>query len=185
MGTKAAPNYAINACNHFENQHVYTNAKQPLLWVRYIDDIFVLWQHGPVELTKFINHLNTCHQSFKFTHEQSLTQVNFLDTTVRKDEHGKLYTTLYTKPTDAHMYLHYTSSDPTHCKTGLPYSQFLRVRRICSTEDDFDHHAKTMSVHFQKRGYPLDLINEARNKAKNLNRGSLHHPVPKTTPTSD
>ena len=29
-------------------------------------------------------------------------------------------------------YLHYTSSHPKHCKSGIPYSQFLRLRRLCS-----------------------------------------------------
>jgi hypothetical protein len=136
MGTKLAPKYAITTVYHFEVQHVYTYGKQPLLWVRYIDDIFVIWQHGRDELTKFILHLNTCHTSFKFTHETSESKVNFLDTTVCKTADGDLYTTLYSKPTDAHMYLHYTSSHPKHCKTGLPYSQFLRIRRICTKMGD-------------------------------------------------
>ena len=83
MGTKTAPNYAITTVNQFEDQHVYTYEKQPLLWLRYIDDIFVLWQHGGTELTKFIDHLNNCHQSFKFTHEISSSSVIFLDTTVQ------------------------------------------------------------------------------------------------------
>ena len=71
MGTRAAPNYAIICVNEFEETHVYTYRLQPLLWVRYIDDIFMLWQHGSTELTSFIEHLNTCHPTFKFTCDQS------------------------------------------------------------------------------------------------------------------
>ena len=138
--------------NDFEETHVYTYRLQPLLWVRYIDDIFMLWQRGPTELTSFVQHLNSCHLIFKFTCDQSLTKVNFLDTTVCKTPQG----TLYTKPNDAHMYLHFTSSHPKHCKTSLPYSQFLRIQRICTLESDFDHHANNMKCRYcQKLGSHL------------------------------
>ena len=42
MGTKAAPNYAVNFMNYFEDRFVYTYFIQPLVWKRYIDDIFML-----------------------------------------------------------------------------------------------------------------------------------------------
>ena len=176
MGTKTAPNYAITTVNQFEDQHVYTYEKQPLLWLRYIDDIFVLWQHGGTELTKFIDHLNNCHQSFKFTHEISSSSVNFLDTTVCKSAQDNLYTTLYSKPTDSHMYLHYTSSHPLHCKTSLPYSQFLRIRRICTRQEDFEVNARKMVKYFLDRGYPQELITSSLAKAQNQDRSELLTP---------
>ena len=37
------------------------NNLQPLIWKRYIDDIFVVWTHGEESLHTFINHLNTSH----------------------------------------------------------------------------------------------------------------------------
>ena len=40
MGTRAAPNYAVIFMNDFEEQHVYSYPLQPLVWKRYIDDIF-------------------------------------------------------------------------------------------------------------------------------------------------
>ena len=40
MGTKVAPSYAINFMNSFEKEHVYTYHQQPLVWKRFIDDIF-------------------------------------------------------------------------------------------------------------------------------------------------
>ena len=42
MGTRAAPNYAIIFMNAFEDKHVYSYIHQPLVWRRYIDDIFCL-----------------------------------------------------------------------------------------------------------------------------------------------
>ena len=173
MGTKAAPNYAVTTVNHFEQTHVYTYHLQPILWIRYIDDIFSIWQHGEHELNMFIDHLNSCHPTLKFTHECSTKSVNFLDTTVILDNHNHIYTTVYSKATDTHMYLSYDSCHPQHCKTGLPYSQFLRLRRICTKEEDFVKNAKQHTNFFLIRGYPQHLLDKALQKAQNQNRQQL------------
>ena len=67
MGTKLAPSYANIFMSDFEDKHVYTYRLQPLLWLRYIDDVFCIWQHGKEQLDDFIQHLNSVHRSIKFT----------------------------------------------------------------------------------------------------------------------
>ena len=44
---------------------------QPLVWWRYIDDIFMIWEHGEEELQKFLETLNCYHPTIKFTAEYS------------------------------------------------------------------------------------------------------------------
>ena len=44
----------------------------------------------------------------------------------------RLATFVYYKPTDTHTYLKYESFHPQTCKNSIPYSQLLRLRRICS-----------------------------------------------------
>ena len=117
MGTWVAPSYANIFMNDFEEKHVYTHHLQPLAWYRYIDDIFCLWQHGEEELEKFITHLNSVHETIKFTIEKSRTSVSFLDTEVHLDNNN-IHTTLYVKPTDRNNYLPFDSAHPYHCKRG-------------------------------------------------------------------
>ena len=50
MGTRLAPSFANIFMNHFEKVHVYTYPLQPNAWYRYIDDIFMIWNHGHDEL---------------------------------------------------------------------------------------------------------------------------------------
>ena len=50
---------------------------------------------------------------------------------------GSIVTTLYRKETDKNNILLAPSFHPTSLKKSLPISQFLRLRRICHTEDDF------------------------------------------------
>ena len=173
MGTRVAPTYANLFMSEFETKHVYTYPKQPLLWLRYIDDVFMPWQHGLEELEKFHNHLNTAQEGITFTLEWSRVKVPFLDTTVLYSPEIGLYTDLYTKPTDTHSYLRYSSCHPSHIKTGLPYSQFLRLRRICYHSSDFFTHALKMARDFCDRGYPQTEIYTALLKAMKQDRNAL------------
>ena len=104
---------------------------------QYIHDIFFIWEHGEEKLKEFIDVLNKKHPTIKFTSEWSKTQINFLDVTVYL-ENGKIKAVLYVKPTDTHQYLHSSSYHPCHCKKGIPYSETLRLNRICSDSTSFD-----------------------------------------------
>jgi hypothetical protein len=179
MGTRVAPSFANLFMADFEDKYIYTHPNQPLVWMRYIDDIFLVWQHDSEELETFLKYLNQCHKTIKFTFEHSTEKINFLDTTVKFDESGQLYTTLYCKPTDSHNYLLYDSAHPQHCKNSLPYSQLLRVRRICSHIEDFDLNAIMICQHFLRRKYPISLLEEAVIKVRRSDRKTLL--TPKTT----
>ncbi len=137
----------------------------------------MIWTYGLPELEKFISHLNQAHPTLKFTHSISQTQMSFLDILVIKDG-PTLHIDLYIKPTDTHMYLHYGSCHPKHSKTGGPYSQLLRVRRICSRLPDFHRHATDILFHYAKRGYPATLFEEKLHLVVRKDRHTLLHPPP-------
>ena len=121
--------------------------------------------------------MNTQMESIKFTMEVSQREVNFLDTTVRiNPTNNMLEIDLYCKPTDSHNYLLYNSAHPKECKRSIPYSQFLRIRRICTKTSDYDRHIITLSKHFLRRGYPQDLLETAAITARRLDRETLLTP---------
>ena len=180
MGTKVAPSFANTYIGWFERNHVYTYHKQPLLWVRFIDDIFQIWQHGLEEFRLFENRLNNCEDSIKFETDISETAVHFLDTTVTLCKvSNRINTNLYTKPTDAHNYLSYKSCHPRNCKSAIPYSQFLRLKRICSKEEDFLTNARQMAGYFIKANYPPQVIQKSFSKAYHIDRSTLLGQKPK------
>ena len=82
MGTRLAPSYANIFMDYYERNYVYTYHTQPLLWKRYIDDIFILWTHGGQALDEFVEYLDTCLDSIKFEANISDTIINFLDVKV-------------------------------------------------------------------------------------------------------
>jgi hypothetical protein len=175
MGTRVAPSFANLFMAHFESKFVKCYKPGPIIWYRYIDDIFCIFNHGEEKLTNFIFHLNNCHPTIKFTYEYGTKDISFLDTKVSIAE-GKLVTNLYTKPTDSHNYLLFTSSHPTHIKKAIPYSQFLRVRRICTNIEDFVKNCENLKQHFHRRGYPQELVEQSYKRAFEKSRDSLLHP---------
>ena len=160
MGTKVSPSLANIFVADFEERFVYPNADKVLLWKRFIDDVCIT-EGGTEDLDELFDFLNTCHPTIKFTKECSAESVSFLDTNLIIDRDGNLSTDLFTKPTDTNDYLEFKSAHLSHCKKSLPYSQLLRVRRICSKNENFIKHLCNLVKHFKRRGYPHRYLLDA------------------------
>ena len=125
-----------------ETAFLETQELQPLVWFRYIDNIFFIWTHGEKELQTFLCSLNEFHTDIKFTYESSKESIAFLDLKVVKN--SNIITDLYVKSTDCHQYLHYLSAHPNHTKRSVVFSQTLRISRLCSYEENFIKHKANM-----------------------------------------
>ena len=180
MGTKLAPSYANIFLGKLEKELLAGYHLKPEVWIRYIDDIFCVWTHGREEFDKFVDYLNSKHDTIKFTTECATDKINFLDTWVHIKDDGSLYTSLFTKPTDTHDYLHYSSSHPGHMKKGGPRSQLLRIRRICTLDEDFKISGQNLIKHYTRRGYPNTLIQQAFNEIVQLSQKDLLKVKPKS-----
>ncbi|XP_022246674.1 LOW QUALITY PROTEIN: diacylglycerol kinase eta-like [Limulus polyphemus] len=69
----------------FENEAL-SNAKfKPEVWIRYVDDTFMVWQHGNSKLQEFFSYLNSKEPAIQFTCEiEDKNIIHFLDILVRK-----------------------------------------------------------------------------------------------------
>ena len=172
IGTKMAPPYAILFLAELEERFLESCELKPEVWVRYIDDIFMIWTHGEEKLKKFLEDLNNFHETIKFTSEASRDVVNFLDVKVSL-KNGFLSSDLYVKPTDTHQFLHPSSCHPFHCKKAIPFSQALRLNRICSEDDDFENRCEELYGWLRERGYQHKLVEEQIKRACDFDREDL------------
>ena len=170
MGTRAAPNFAHVYMGNIEKQFVYETPwiNNIILWKRFIDDIFLIWGGDSESLITFINHLNNAVPLIKYTHEISQNEVNFLDTTVKKDTEGNISTDVYQKPTDTHPYLNWNSAHPLHLKRSIPYSQALRLRRICSNTETLEKRLTQYAEYFVACGFKQQKVRKEMNKVLKL-----------------
>ena len=51
----------------FEQTAIATADFHPRVWLRYMDDTFVIWQHGQDKLQLFLEHLNGLPSRIQFT----------------------------------------------------------------------------------------------------------------------
>ncbi|XP_063062121.1 uncharacterized protein LOC134454972 [Engraulis encrasicolus] len=167
MGSKMAPSFASLYCCLFEQQHIWDECNPHLQhitnWKRYIDDVFFIWQGTESQLKTFHEYINSRNTHLRFTMEYSKHQMSFLDILVyRHGEH--LGTTLYRKPTDKNSILHGLSYHPVPLKKSLPISQFSRIRRLCSKDEDFQKEAQDLEARFGDRQYKPEWITSARRR---------------------
>ena len=74
---------------------------------------------------------NKKYPSTKFEFKYSQRKIELLDVLVYKDHNNMLQTTIYRKQTDRQNYLDARSEHPKLLKDSIPYSQALRIKRIC------------------------------------------------------
>ena len=177
MGTKVAPPYASLFLGKFEEKHIFEKFPDLIaIFLRFLDDIFFIWNHGEEELHQFFTYLNSLHSTIKFTYEFSREKITFLDTTVYVDKKtGVLKTKLYIKPTDTRSFLHYDSYHPNHTKEGIVYSQALRYRLITTTDEIFLKELLELKSSLLMRGYPSKIINKMFTKTTHLTQRDLLH----------
>ena len=93
IGTKFVHPYACIYMEDVETEFFKTQNVKPLLWLRYIGDIFFIWTHGEELLKTFMNSFNNYKSNLKFTCKHSKSEINFLDLKV-KFEKGSLVTSV-------------------------------------------------------------------------------------------
>ena len=177
MGNRVAPPLAIVFMHAIESLLLATPKHQPLLYLRYIDDIICVWKDGSDALDEYFRFVNDFHPALKFSIERTdkseTGSIPFLDTllTVRPD--GTYSTELYYKPMTAPIIIHYTSAHPIQTKLAVLQSQFLRAKRLGSDRATIDRGTNKVEALFLQNGYPNRVIQ--RSKFKVIRMDTTHN----------
>ena len=164
MGSRVAPSYSNIFMHIFETTHLPNAPIKPYLWKRYIDDIFAIFTCTDDELKSFHTWLNSLHSTIQFSCEENSNGIPFLDCFVSIDQ-NRIKIRPYTKKTDTKQYINPTSCHPYHIIRSLPYSQSLRIIRICSEPEDRERELENLAGFFRNRNYDEEIIQDGINKA--------------------
>ena len=77
---------------------------------------------------------------------------------------------MFVKPTDSHSYLNYFSCHPQTIKSSIPYSQFLRMKRNCTEQNEFIKHSVQLLSFLSLRGYSPNLTIPALHRCNNFSQ---------------
>ena len=161
MGSRMGPNYACLFVGYVEQQirEQYTGFI-PQLHKRYIDNIVRAASCQRDELENFIDFVSNFHPALQFT-SKTEPDLPLLDITLRISE-DRIQASIFYMEMDTHNCLHCSSFHPDHYKRAIPYSQFLRLRRRCSDDDDFLVKSREIMTFFTQRGYLLREVVSSR-----------------------
>ena len=181
MGNPLAPTLANYFLGHLEKSlFAEHNDSNPALYVRYVDDIFVIFRKG-VSFKPFYERLNNLHRNIKFTYEIGGNQLPFLDVAVTLSTSG-LRSTVHRKKTDTNVILNYKAVAPTTWKRGLIKCFLHRAKTVCSDNNLLEEEIENLKVIFQQNGYPVSFFEKI--KSEFLNKDKESKPVEEDVTTT-
>ena len=161
MGSPLSPVVANFFMEKFEKQALDTAKLKPTIWLRYVDDTFVIWSHGKDELQRFLEHINSIHSNISFTMEKEKDgKLAFLDVLISRGNDHKLHHRVHRKPTHTDRYLHKDSNHHPSQKRGIIKTLTERARRICEPvylSSEMNH----LQLALQNNGYSRNYIKRA------------------------
>lgn len=122
----------------------------------------------------FLRYVNSNPCNLKFTGIWDDCFINFLDITLTGDVgKGKVITSLYRKPSAGNTLLRANSCHPQHTILAVPKGEFIRAKRACTLNEDFDKEAITIRKRLMDRGYKNWIINKAEKEVRLKSRDSM------------
>ena len=120
-------------------------------WKRFVDDCFIVYEHGDNNFDEFFSLLNTLDEHIRFTYEKSesgtdlglpsevIEALPFLDFMVMRCLDTQSNTlcnkiSIYRKACHSGSYVHAFSSQPNSVKRSVIRSLFLRAFRYCDSQ---------------------------------------------------
>ena len=158
MGSPISPLIANIFMEEFEVKALQSCPNPPSMWLRFVDDTFVINQ---AELSQdLLHHINTQDPHIQFTVEPTQQgSLPFLDTLVTIQPDNTLNTSVYRKPTHTDQYLHWDSNHHITAKQSVYNTLAHRAKTVSSTQDLLDKelsHIKTALQHCQFATWALN-----------------------------
>ncbi len=166
MGTRCAPSLAnlFMACveEDFLRRRMDQELTVPTAWLRYLDDLLIIWEGSLSDLRSFAHQLDSFHPNIRFTTHIRQSSVEFLDIMIFKGARFAQTQVLdvapYAKPCNTFQYLHFTSSHPRRTFRAIVRGEAIRCLRNSSSPEIYGQELQQTFSRFSRRGYPYRLL---------------------------
>jgi hypothetical protein len=157
------------------------STNRPKLWLRYVDDVFCIFEINMDKIHEFLARINKWHPNLRFTVEfEKDKRLPFLDVLVTR-EADMHTTTIYRKPTHTDLYLLWDSNQCRKYKLGLIKTLMVRILRICSTPQMIRQETDRLRSTLKSNGYPQHIIRRGIREGEVI-ATRLQQPKPTTAP---
>ncbi|KAJ8939829.1 hypothetical protein NQ318_013048 [Aromia moschata] len=141
----------------------------PRVWLRYVDDIFAVFNTKAISLDNFVAKLNNRFPTIKFTYEvEHNEQLPFLDVLVIRNSDNKLEFDVYRKETAILRYIPNDSHHPFQHKMASFNSLIHRLLNFPLSKERFEHEKQLIKNIAKSNGYSVHLIDSISLTRKNV-----------------
>ena len=140
-----------------------------LYFGRYRDDCLVQWDDRDEKLHELYSFINPLNPDLTFTMEVGNQPICFLNLRI-SIVGNKLTTTVYNKPTDSHLNLHADSYHKKPSVKSIQKNVALRLRRICSSNNDYIAKSKEYTKYLVNMEHDLTSIHQCFNNVGKTSR---------------
>ena len=165
MGTKMALAFADVFMVNIEKEIHRQSTYKPLVWKRFIDDVFSLWNITKDGVDDFVEQANKLHPTIKVTAEISEKEITSLDTNMCKGQRFHRVSLLdvrtHYKPTETFQYTNFYS---------WTHEVFIQKVRTNVSKTTFEANIKDLMSHLISRGYPVSLVKNHLGEGQFSNR---------------
>jgi hypothetical protein len=142
MGKAWAPVVASIYMEEWESSLWRVLGFEPILYVRYIDDIFAVFNNA-YEAHKFVEAAAVHDTHIRLSETNIGRSVHFLDLRISINDFGRFETSLYRKESDLIVLIHQQSSQCRGIKEGVILGQLRRLMRL---HTDFTEAGRCMHI---------------------------------------
>lgn len=173
MGAKFAPSVANLYMAKWEEESVMVEQYTDMvLYKRFIDDLIIMWKGSKESLMTLLETMNDNDRNISLTWDINKDRIHFLDLEILNTSEGMI-TRSFFKATDRNSYISTTSCQHKPWLDNIPRGQFMRMRRNCTLEDDFETQSDRLEGMFLDKGYRKEFLKRERNMVRNLSRDDL------------
>ena len=160
MGPPISPLIANLFMEEFEVKALSTCPHPPSLWLRFVDDTFVITKAEHSQ--PLLYHINNQDPHIQFTVEQPTQQgsLPFLDTFVTTEPDNTFSTTVYRKSTHTDQYLHWDSNHHITAKQSVYNALAHRAKIVSSTQEILDKELQHIKTALQTCQFPNWALNQ-------------------------
>lgn len=161
MGTSCAPVLANTYAGFYERQLGLISHKGVRLYVRYIDDILLIFNGTEKELTDYLSKVQLGTLTVNW--DYSRVKKEFLDIEImnfRTVLGWSLATRLFTKPMNRFLYIPWSSAHPSHVKKAFVKAELIRFAMVSSEVGFFAEARMFFYGNLRRRGYPAETLDK-------------------------
>ena len=177
MGSPISPLIANLFKEEFEVKALNSCPHPPSLWVRFVDDTYVITKAEHSQ--PLLQHINNQDPHIQFTVDEPTQHgtLPFLDTLVTIESNNTFSTTVYRKPTHTDQYLHWDSNHHITAKESVYNTLAHRAKTVSSKKQSLDKELQ------QLKG-PYKHVSSQIGYLTNYMKGSLRTIRPTRAPVS-